>query len=469
MLGLINTDYLRHPEQITVTNSCGNVTGIATPAIESWSLGYNADDDITGVTDNLSSSNNQILGYDTLNRLNAGSGNYGSLSYQYDADGNRSSSTINSVLTNYTYATGNRLTKINTTTQNYDADGSLTGDGTYTYSYDDSERLSGVTKAGLTASYLYNGLGQRAEKTVNGTTAVFIYDEAGHLLGEYTPTGGLIAEHIWLNDRPVAVITPTGTYYVHTDQLDTPRYITNASKQLVWDWLSDPFGTSAPNQNPSGLGTFVYNLRMPGQYYDAEAGSNYNQNRFYNASLGRYTESDPVGLYSGINTYTYVLDNPIRYVDPLGLAVDINLFNPVTDPDAWKAANAYQGNPGECTVSGHGNPDFVGGLTPELLARLIRGKASCNGKPVRLLACSTGEKPVDPDRINEGLPYGENLSNDLHRIVWAPETWGWYLPNGSYGVYPTMHNLDYTAGPGAAQQDGPNLNLPGKFIEFGGP
>lgn len=153
MLGLINTDYLRHPEQITVTNSCGNVTGIATPAIESWSLGYNADDDITGVTDNLSSSNNQILGYDTLNRLNAGSGNYGSLSYQYDADGNRSSSTINSVLTNYTYATGNRLTKINTTTQNYDADGSLTGDGTYTYHFSSVQGLSRLPKQSYWESY----------------------------------------------------------------------------------------------------------------------------------------------------------------------------------------------------------------------------------------------------------------------------------------------------------------------------
>ena len=187
------------------------------------------------------------------------------------------------------------------------------------YSYDDSERLSTVTKTGLTASYLYNGLGQRVEKTVNGTTTAFIYDEAGHLLGEYTPSGTLIAEHIWLNDRPIAVVTPTGTYYVHTDQLDTPRYITNSSKQLVWEWLSDPFGTSAPNQNPSGLGTFVYNLRMPGQIYDSETGHDYNYFRDYNPAIGRYVESDPIGLFGGVNMYVYTGGNPLVYIDRYGL------------------------------------------------------------------------------------------------------------------------------------------------------
>lgn len=260
---------------------------------------------------------------------------YGSLSYLYDADGNRSQQTVNSVLTSYTYGTtNNRLTKVNTTGWSYDADGSLTKDGTFTYSYDDSERLSTVTKSGLAVNYLYNGLGQRAEKTINGTSTVFIYDEAGHLLGEYTPSGTLIAEHIWLNDRPIAVITPTGTYYVHTDQLNTPRYITNASKQLVWEWLSDPFGTSAPNQNPSGLGTFTYNLRFPGQYYDAESGNNYNYFRDYDPSIGRYIESDPVGLVGGFNTFIYGLNNPPRYKDPLGLDVYITIMRGTETGDA---------------------------------------------------------------------------------------------------------------------------------------
>jgi RHS repeat-associated protein len=59
---------------------------------------------------------------------------------------------------------------------------------------------------------------------------------------------------------------------------------------IVYSFVDD----NAPNQNPSGLGVFTYNLRFPGQYYDAETGLNYNGARDYNPVLGRYIESDLV-------------------------------------------------------------------------------------------------------------------------------------------------------------------------------
>lgn len=137
------------------------------------------------------------------------------------------------------------------------------------------------------------------------------------------------------------------------------------------------------------------------------------------------------------------------------------------DPAAWKAANDYMGAAAECTVSGHGSPDFVGRLAPSQLAALIRRTSSCKDKPVRLLACSTGEVPKDTDRINGGRPYGENLSRSLNRAVFAPEIWGWYMNDGTYQVFPTNNNLDYTVGPAAAMKDGADLSRPGQFIEFG--
>jgi RHS repeat-associated protein len=108
---------------------------------------------------------------------------------------------------------------------------------------------------------------------------------------------------------------------VHTDHLNTPRKIAQPSTgTLAWRWDADPFGTAAPNENPGGLGTFVYNLRAPGQYYQAETGLNQNWNRDYDPlGGGRYIESDPLGLRAGVNTYAYVSDNPVRQFDPSGL------------------------------------------------------------------------------------------------------------------------------------------------------
>jgi len=101
--------------------------------------------------------------------------------------------------------------------------------------------------------------------------------------------------------------------------LDTPRTITDTSGNVVWQYdNTDPFGNNVPNENPSNLGQFNFNLRFPGQYFDRETGLNYNRFRDYDASTGRYIESDPIGLDGGLNTYAYVAGNPLISSDPTG-------------------------------------------------------------------------------------------------------------------------------------------------------
>ena len=189
--------------------------------------------------------------------------------------------------------------------------------------YNNRNRLASVTAGGITTNYVYNALGQRIEKSGAAVT-LFAYDEAGHLIGEYDSGGNLIEETVWLGDLPVATLRPNGSgisvYYVHADHLGSPKMITQPSNNaILWRWDQDPFGTATPNQNPSGQGTLVYNLRFPGQYYDQETGLNYNYFRDLDTSNGRYVESDPIGLRGGINTYAYASDNPINNRDPLGL------------------------------------------------------------------------------------------------------------------------------------------------------
>jgi RHS repeat-associated protein len=130
---------------------------------------------------------------------------------------------------------------------------------------------------------------------------------------------------------PVLISAPTpltvtgsalsaNVYYIHTDQLNTPRAISDQSNTLVWKWDSDPFGSMPANARPSTAPQFDFSMRFPGQFFDPETNLHYNYFRDYDPQTGRYIQSDPIGLEAGVNTYAYVFVNPLSYVDPKGLA-----------------------------------------------------------------------------------------------------------------------------------------------------
>jgi RHS repeat-associated protein len=110
-------------------------------------------------------------------------------------------------------------------------------------------------------------------------------------------------------------------YFIHTDHLNTPRMVVDRDGRPRWGWMAEPFGTTAALTNPAGLGEFTFNLRFPGQYFDQESGLAYNWNRHADFAIGRYTTSDLIGLAGGVNTYTYVQNNPLSLIDPMGLDV----------------------------------------------------------------------------------------------------------------------------------------------------
>ena len=107
----------------------------------------------------------------------------------------------------------------------------------------------------------------------------------------------------------------SGLFYVHADHLGTPQKMTDGNQVLVWDAVFKPFGEAH-----SITGTASNHQRFPGQYADAETGFNYNYFRDYDPRIGRYVESDPIGLFGeDENLYRYVRNDPVNFIDPSGL------------------------------------------------------------------------------------------------------------------------------------------------------
>jgi RHS repeat-associated protein len=301
---------------------------------------------ITGFT-HSNTAFDQTYAHDDLDRLKQHQLQTSAYGFDYDLNGNRKSQTVGGTLyTNTLDATSNRLLKERqpggTTSFTYDTAGDLKGDGTNTYTHGARGRLSSIALPAGTVNYLYNGLEQRLAKTspdtsntspVPGGARYYVHDEAGHLVGEYDESGAPLYEVVYLGDTPVAVITQNRTLtngvlnvqtkvsYVYADHLDTPRVIARSSDHFIqWRWdQAEAFGATPPSENPNALGPFVFNLRFPGQFYDKESKLVYNHHRYYDASTGRYVETDPIGLAGGSNTYSYVANRPWQLVDPFGL------------------------------------------------------------------------------------------------------------------------------------------------------
>lgn len=267
---------------------------------------------------NITGIGSTDFGYDALNRLDEeDSGS--ATTYTYDAVSNRLTKVSGSTTTTTVPVDSNKISAVGANAYTYDSVGNITNDGTRDYVWDSLGHLREVKiSASTVGTYTYNASHQRTKKVAGGNTTHYVYGAGGLLYGEYTGAGVLLREYIYLNGEPLAQInagSPETVTYLHTDHLGTPKYGTNAAGAQVWAWAPDAFGNGAPT------GSATVNLRMPGQYFDAESGIFYNWNRYYNPEIGRYISSDPIGLEGGINTFSYVAQNPTNWIDPAGLAI----------------------------------------------------------------------------------------------------------------------------------------------------
>jgi RHS repeat-associated protein len=281
---------------------------------------YNGVGNRTSLTDRRGS---QAFGYDNLDRLTSASHPLLATpqSFAYDAVGNR---TIAGNVTN----AGNQLTADATHAYQYDDNGNLTrktllATGNYTqYSYDPENRLTkvedfaaGNPTPAFTSTYRYDGLGRRIEKVANGQTKRYIYDGEDILL-QYDGTNTLQARytHGPRIDEPIAVTKGGSTFFYHQDGLGSVTDLTDSTGATAKSYAYDAYGNIL--ESP---GSLEQPHTYTGREFDAESGLYYYRKRTYDPLVARFFQKDPMGLGSGDpNLYTYVRNNPTKFVDPTG-------------------------------------------------------------------------------------------------------------------------------------------------------
>jgi len=277
------------------------------------------------------------FGYDSLYRLTTAA--YPAAvaandeGFDYDGVGNRTSHTFapdtgESEQIESTYNEQNQLisqTKDGvTTTFTYNDNGhtatKTTMQGTVEYVYNHEERLIAVKRDGsVVGEYAYDPLGRRVKKTAGGDTTWFMYTDGG-LAAEYDAAGILIVEYqftpysTWMTD-PLMQRRNGQLYYYQNDHLGTPQRMVDGAGQVVWEARYSAFGKATLFAELE-----ENDLRFPGQYFDGENGLHHNYFRDFDPTLGRYVQSDPIGILGGRNSYVYAYGMPGYAVDPRGLS-----------------------------------------------------------------------------------------------------------------------------------------------------
>lgn len=278
--------------------------------------------------------------YDQLYRLTAESitdsavGNY-SAAYVYDAVGNRTEDTINGITTLYTYDANDRLTQQGNTSYIYDANGntlSTTLDGVSTgYRYNSLNKLVEADSTEGTVTFVYNIDGIRTGKTVAGTaTKNYIVDSNRDYAQVLIEDDGTEVVIYTYGDDLISQTRAEGIYFYHYDGLGSTRVLTDVNGEV-----SDAYDYEAFGDVLSQTGTTGNSYLFTGEQFDASLNQYYLRARYYDQSVGRFTqmdtwmgtENEPVSL----NKYLYANSGPTFYTDPSGhmslgsLSVSMNI------------------------------------------------------------------------------------------------------------------------------------------------
>ncbi|EJQ78680.1 YD repeat (Two copies) [Bacillus toyonensis] len=314
-------DQTNKVKQVTVGNKQGDILLYET-------YQYDANGNRKGIERQTSTGKQTVsYEYDSINQLKKETLADGTINtYGYDGFGNRTSVKIGSASSiTAQFNEGNQLTKFGNETLTYDANGNRTSDEKYTYTWNEADQLTSITKQGEStpfAKYKYDDDGRRIEKEVNGQVIRYFYDgDSINPLYETDANGTILRQYVYgVNGVRVAMKSQGQTLYYHYNPHGDVIAMTDASGSVVAKYEYDAWGnvlkseaTGIAAENPFGY---------TGYMYDKEIGMYYLMARYYHPTQGVFLsvdpdpgdEDDPITQ----NGYTYGDNNPVMMVDPDG-------------------------------------------------------------------------------------------------------------------------------------------------------
>ena len=252
-----------------------------------------------------------------------GPGVLGTLTYAYDAAGNRvrvggtwARVNLPQPVASATHDDANRVLTFGGASLTHDDNGNLTSDGPRMYTWNARNQLVAVDGAGTSVRFGYDALGRRHEQEADGLVTRFLYDGV-HAVEVFGPGGAVsllggleVGEHLALGE-------PGDGFVPLPDALGSVLALTDEAGEVGAQYTYQPFGATAgpatPDPNP---------YRFTGRE-DGGTGLYFHRARYYHPALQRFIAENPIGFAGArANLYTYAQNNPINLADPLGVDVD---------------------------------------------------------------------------------------------------------------------------------------------------
>jgi RHS repeat-associated protein len=299
-----------------------------------------------------------ITSYDTLQEYNLDRvGNR--LSVRNDAEAQLYQPSDGAGLTNPM----NRYEQVGSRGLSYDAKGNLLNDGANGYRYDNENRQIGMSGAGVTAEYIYDALGRRVAKILNGAATYYVYTTRYQISEERGASDQVLARYTYgaYVDEPLTMERGGKTYTYHRDALGNVSEITSATGGLAERYTYDVYGRPrffGGAGNPLASSAIGNPYLFTGRQYDPESQNYYFRARMYAPGLGRFMQMDPLGFVDGMNMYTAYF--VMKGKDPYGFSAncgDDNSFDvSVSDHTVHKDFIPTSDQPNKKPTNGDVNP-----------------------------------------------------------------------------------------------------------------